>query len=238
VVATGAATGHRRAKPFWRRPCRSRTRPTTSWSPTNSIGSVAWSAPAHRLRPTSRHTTPTSCPPHSASLASTGASAARASANCQRPPALPFGQLLRPLAISLRSLRRVNNDHTIDFEGQNFEISATLRKSSATLRKSVTLLHQPNLRFWVLEHPPMDIWPPPILADFILNPAKGGADVAQRRRDAKGCALVHTHPAGECLLVCICFFFALLRPLRDIPSPDLGLFCNHCLVLLRQEIQF
>jgi hypothetical protein len=54
---------------------------------------------------------------------------------------------------------------------------------------------------------------------IILNPAMGGADVAQRRRDAKRCALVHTHPAGECLLVCICFFFASLR---DIPSPDLG----------------
>jgi hypothetical protein len=51
------------------------------------------------------------------------------------------------------------------------------------------------------------------------NPAMGGADVAQRRRDAKGCALVRTHPVGECLLVGICFFFA---PLRDIPSPDLG----------------
>jgi hypothetical protein len=54
---------------------------------------------------------------------------------------------------------------------------------------------------------------------IILNPAMGGADVAQRRRDAKGCALVRTHPVGECLLVGICFFFA---PLRDIPSPDLG----------------
>jgi sialate O-acetylesterase len=52
-----------------------------------------------------------------------------------------------------------------------------------------------------------------------LNPAMRGADVAQRRRDAKRCALVHTHPVGECLLVGICFFFA---PLRDIPSPDLG----------------
>jgi hypothetical protein len=59
-----------------------------------------------------------------------------------------------------------------------------------------------------------------VAAKFILNPAMGGADVAQRRRDAKGCALVRTHPVGECLLVGICFFFA---PLRDIPSPDLGL---------------
>ena len=44
-----------------------------------------------------------------------------------------------------------------------------------------------------------------------LNPAMGGADVAQRRRDAKGCALVRSHLVGECLLVCICFFFAPLR---------------------------
>jgi glycosyltransferase involved in cell wall biosynthesis len=46
---------------------------------------------------------------------------------------------------------------------------------------------------------------------MILNPAMRGADVAQRRRDAKRCALVHTHPVGECLLVGICFFFAPLR---------------------------
>jgi hypothetical protein len=48
-----------------------------------------------------------------------------------------------------------------------------------------------------------------------LNPAIRGADVAQGRRDAKRCALVHTHPVGECLLVGIYFFFA---PLRDIRS--------------------
>jgi len=46
---------------------------------------------------------------------------------------------------------------------------------------------------------------------IILNPAVGGADVAQRRRDAKRCGLFHTHPVGECLLVCICFCFAPLR---------------------------
>ncbi|GDX11444.1 hypothetical protein LBMAG57_32160 [Verrucomicrobiota bacterium] len=77
---------------------------------------------------------------------------------------------LLDLHFSLRSTRRVNNDHTIDFDGQNFEISAVLRsppQSSAVLRKSVTLLHHPNLRFWVLEHPPKDVWPP-ILAAFSL----------------------------------------------------------------------
>jgi hypothetical protein len=46
---------------------------------------------------------------------------------------------------------------------------------------------------------------------FILNPAMGGADVAQRRRDAKRCASVRTHPVGERLLVCICICFAPLR---------------------------
>jgi hypothetical protein len=70
------------------------------------------------------------------------------------------GAGLLDLHFSLRSTRRLNNDHTIDFDRQNYEISATLRKS-------VTLLHHPNLRFWVLEHPPKDIWPP-ILAHFTL----------------------------------------------------------------------
>ena len=67
---------------------------------------------------------------------------------------------LLDLHFSLRSTRRVNNDHPIDFDGQNYEISPTLRKS-------VTLLHHPTLRFWILEHPPKDIWPP-ILAHFTL----------------------------------------------------------------------
>jgi hypothetical protein len=48
-----------------------------------------------------------------------------------------------------------------------------------------------------------------------LNPAMRGADVAQRRRDAKRCALVHTHPGGVIQRVGIYFFFA---PLRDIRS--------------------
>ena len=44
-----------------------------------------------------------------------------------------------------------------------------------------------------------------------LDPAMGGSDVTQRRKDAKGCAFVFTHPVGECLLVGICFFFAPWR---------------------------
>ena len=67
---------------------------------------------------------------------------------------------LLDLHFSLRATRRVNNDHPIDFDGQNYEIAPTLRKS-------VTLLHHPKLRFGVLEHPPKDIWPP-ILGHFSL----------------------------------------------------------------------
>jgi hypothetical protein len=60
---------------------------------------------------------------------------------------------LLDLHLSLRTTRRVNNDHTIDFEGQNYEISDTKRKS-------VTIVHHPMSKFWVVEHPPKDIWPP------------------------------------------------------------------------------
>ena len=67
---------------------------------------------------------------------------------------------LLDLHCSLRATRRVNHDHTIDCDGQNYEIAPTLRKS-------VTLLHHPKLRFWVLELPPTDIWPP-ILGHFSL----------------------------------------------------------------------
>ncbi len=55
---------------------------------------------------------------------------------------------LLDLHFSLRCSRRVNNDHTIDFEGHNFEVASTLRKT-------VTLVHHPRRQFWVLEHPPM-----------------------------------------------------------------------------------
>ncbi len=67
---------------------------------------------------------------------------------------------LMDLHLSLRCSRRVNNDHTIDFQGRNYEISPTLRKS-------VTLVHHPNRRFWAVEHPPKDVWPP-ILGAFSL----------------------------------------------------------------------
>lgn len=65
--------------------------------------------------------------------------------------ACPVPALL-DLHLSLRCSRRVNNDQTIDFEGQNYEIAHTNRKT-------VTVVHHPNRKFWVLEHPPKAIWP-------------------------------------------------------------------------------
>jgi hypothetical protein len=67
---------------------------------------------------------------------------------------------LLDLHLSLRTSRRVNNDHTIDFEGHNYEISATKRKS-------VTIVHHPDAKFWVLEQPPKDVWPS-VLGAFSL----------------------------------------------------------------------
>ena len=64
------------------------------------------------------------------------------------------------LHLSLRTSRRVNNDQTIDFEGLSYEISPTQRKT-------VTIVHHPNRKFWVLEHPPKDVWPP-VLGAFTL----------------------------------------------------------------------
>ena len=63
----------------------------------------------------------------------------------------PLPSLL-DLHLSLRTNRRVNNDHTIDFEGQNYEIANTARKS-------VTIIHHPNRKFWVVEHSPKNVWP-------------------------------------------------------------------------------
>jgi len=73
--------------------------------------------------------------------------------------ACPLPTLL-DLHLSLRCIRRVNNDHTIDFEGHNYQITATKRKT-------VTILHHPNRCFWVLEQPPVTAWPS-ILGAFSL----------------------------------------------------------------------
>lgn len=67
---------------------------------------------------------------------------------------------LLDLHLSLRCRRRVDNAHSIDFEGQNYEISATLRKH-------VTVVHHPKRQFWVVEHPPKEVWPP-ILGHYTL----------------------------------------------------------------------
>jgi hypothetical protein len=74
-----------------------------------------------------------------------------------RPP--PLSTLL-DLHLSLRCQRRVDNAHSIDFEGLNYEISATLRKS-------VTVVHHPQRQFWVLELPPESVWPS-ILGHYTL----------------------------------------------------------------------
>lgn len=71
----------------------------------------------------------------------------------------PASSLL-DLHFSMRDKRRVNNDQTIDFEGLNYEIASTSRKT-------VTIVHHPNLKFWVVEHPPKDVWPC-ILGTFSL----------------------------------------------------------------------
>jgi len=67
---------------------------------------------------------------------------------------------LLDLHFALRCQRRVNNDHTIDFEGQNYEISATLKKN-------VTIIHHPKRQIWVVEHVPKGVWPL-ILGHFTL----------------------------------------------------------------------
>lgn len=67
---------------------------------------------------------------------------------------------LLDLHLSLRQQRRVNNDHTIDFEGHNYQIAPTQRRS-------VTIVHHPHQQFWVTEKPPAGIWPP-ILGHFSI----------------------------------------------------------------------
>jgi hypothetical protein len=67
---------------------------------------------------------------------------------------------LLDLHLAMRCQRRVNNDHTINFDGHNYEISPTLKKS-------VTIVHHPKRQIWVVEHAPKDIWPP-ILGRFTL----------------------------------------------------------------------
>ena len=66
-----------------------------------------------------------------------------------RPPPPPG---LLDLHLSFRHRRRVNADGTVDFLGQNWEIGATCRKT-------VTIIHCPERKFWVVEEPPRTAWP-------------------------------------------------------------------------------
>ena len=75
-------------------------------------------------------------------------------------PVLEYNDRLRPtpvsslldLHFSMRGTRKVNNNQTIDFEGRNHEVATTARKS-------VAIVHHPNLEFRVVNHPPKDVWP-------------------------------------------------------------------------------
>ena len=78
---------------------------------------------------------------------------------CSRMQPVPPATLL-DLHLSLRCRRRVDNAHSIDFAGRNYDISATLRKS-------VIIVYHPNRQFWVVEHPLTNFWPP-ILGHFTL----------------------------------------------------------------------
>ncbi len=74
-----------------------------------------------------------------------------------RPCPLPT---LLDLHLSLRCTRRVNNDHTIDFEGQSYQIAPTPKKS-------VIIIHHPNRCIWVVEKTTGALWPP-VLGAFTL----------------------------------------------------------------------
>lgn len=50
----------------------------------------------------------------------------------------------------MRGTRRVNNDQTIGFEGRNYKIATTSRKSA-------TIINYTNLKFCVVDHPLEDV---------------------------------------------------------------------------------
>ncbi len=67
---------------------------------------------------------------------------------------------LLDLHLSLRSTRKVHLGHIIQFDGRDYEIAPTSRKS-------VTVLFHPFSKLWVLEQPPKLSWPT-ILGSFTL----------------------------------------------------------------------
>lgn len=71
----------------------------------------------------------------------------------------PIAALL-DLHFSLRSSRQVHLRHIIQFDGHDYEISPTDRKS-------VAVLFHPNRKLWVLDSAPKSTWPP-ILGVFTL----------------------------------------------------------------------
>ncbi len=70
---------------------------------------------------------------------------------------------LLDLHLALQVNRRVNTDNTIDFLGQAWSIAPTPKHT-------VTLIHHPEKRFWVIPHPPQppDYRWPEILASYSL----------------------------------------------------------------------
>jgi hypothetical protein len=75
---------------------------------------------------------------------------------------LPPAALL-DLHLALHLQRRLNADCTVDFLGRSWQVSPTRRKT-------VTLVHHPAKRFWVIAHPPTPQSPawPDILASYTL----------------------------------------------------------------------
>lgn len=67
---------------------------------------------------------------------------------------------LLDLHFSLRATRKVHLRHIIQFDGRDYEIAPTSRKS-------VTVLFHPRRKLWVLEHSTNLTWPP-ILGHFTL----------------------------------------------------------------------
>lgn len=72
----------------------------------------------------------------------------------------PADPRLLDLHLSLRTTRRVQTGHIIEYDGTEYEISPTSRKR-------VTVLIHPDTQIWVLAQPPASRWPE-ILGHFTL----------------------------------------------------------------------